>query len=156
MIDIHPTHQRITNKPERAPSRSSVFLSYDRPILSYLWRITGDEQTASELAQEIFLRAWQHFDKISTHEQHLGWLFRVATNLALQQQRRAGSMVTLADAADLVSSDPSLHFVEQDLIRQTLVRLSFSQRAALVLREIHRLSCAEIEACSIYHVTPFK
>jgi RNA polymerase sigma-70 factor (ECF subfamily) len=126
----------------------TFFLRYDRQITTYLWRMTGDEQSASELAQETFLRAWQHFDVIAHYEQPIGWLFRVATNLARQHHRR---QVALADRAlaltmqhDAVSSDPTRHVAEQDLVRQTLLHLSFHQRAALILREVYGLSCAEV------------
>src|SRR5262249_46633910 len=59
----------------------ALFLRYDRQITGYLWRMTGDDQIASSLAQETFLRAWQHFDAVSRYDQPLSWLFRVATNL---------------------------------------------------------------------------
>jgi RNA polymerase sigma-70 factor (ECF subfamily) len=126
----------------------AFFLRYDRQITSYLWRMTGDEQTASELAQETFLRAWQHFEVIRQYDQPVAWLFRVATNLARQYHRRRTAPVGMATALDAendpAGSDPTLHFVEQDLVRQTLLQLPIHQRAALILREVYGLSCAEI------------
>ena len=133
---------------DHAAQFEAFFLRYDRQITSYLWRMTGDEQLASELAQETFLRAWQHFAEISVYEQPLSWLFRVATNLALQQRRRraapVGAAASLDAENDPASSDPTLHFIEQDLIRQTLLQLPLQQRAALILREVYGLSCAEV------------
>ena len=61
----------------------AFFWRYERDILGYLWRLTGDEQAAYDLSQETFVRAWQHFDRIASYERPGGWLFRVATNLAL-------------------------------------------------------------------------
>jgi RNA polymerase sigma-70 factor (ECF subfamily) len=125
----------------------AFFLRYDRQITGYLWRMTGNEQIASDLAQETFLRAWQHFDSISHYDKPLSWLFRVATNLARQHHRQSASMdisILLTDENDPSSSDPTAHIIEQDLIRQTLIKLPFHQRAALVLREVYGLSCVEI------------
>ncbi len=126
----------------------AFFLRFDRQITSYLWRMTGDEQVASELAQETFLRAWQHFDAVSHYEQPLAWLFRVATNLARQHHRRQVIPIrttTMLDGDDdPASSDHSTRFAEQDIVRQTLLQLPIRQRAALILREVHGLSCAEI------------
>jgi hypothetical protein len=51
-------------------------------IFSYLWRITGNEQTASDLTQEVFLRAWNQFAKVRGYEKPEAWLFHVATNRA--------------------------------------------------------------------------
>jgi RNA polymerase sigma-70 factor (ECF subfamily) len=126
----------------------AFFLRFERQITSYLWRMTGDEQVASELAQETFLRAWQHFDAVSHYEQPLAWLFRVATNLARQHHRRQKiplrTAATLNEENDPASSDYSTRFAEQDLVRQTLLQLPIRQRAALILREVNGLSCAEI------------
>ena len=126
----------------------AFFLRYERQISSYLWRLTGNEQAASELAQETFLRAWQHFDAVRHYEQPLAWLFRVATNLARQNYRRRvlplRRVTRLDDGDDPASSDYSTRFAEQDLVRQTLLQLPIRQRAALILREVHGLSCAEI------------
>ncbi len=142
-----PGNDRAASGDQRGEFEA-FFLRYDRQITSYLWRMTGDEQLASELAQETFLRAWQHFAEISQYEQPLSWLFHVATNLALQQRRRRAAPVGAATSLDVdtdpASSDPSVHFVEQDLVRQTLLQLPIQQRAALVLREVYGMSCAEV------------
>ena len=42
---------------------------HERVILNYLWRMTGDEETAFDLTQEVFLRAWQRFETIRTYDQ---------------------------------------------------------------------------------------
>ena len=55
----------------------------ERDMFGYLRRLTGDEQAAYDLSQETFLRAWQHFPKISRYERPDAWLFRGATNHAL-------------------------------------------------------------------------
>jgi RNA polymerase sigma-70 factor (ECF subfamily) len=145
------TPPRASAAPAGGPSSAAFeafFLRYERQITSYLWRMTGDEQSASELAQETFLRAWQHFDAVSQYEQPLAWLFRVATNLARQHYRRQKVPVRRAtpldDEIDPASSDPTLHVAEQELVRQTLLQLKFQQRAALVLCEVYGLSCAEV------------
>lgn len=126
----------------------SFFMRYEQPIFGYIFRITGDEQTAHDLCQEAFLRAWQHFDKIRAYTYPSAWLFRVAANLALSHLRRRASPVggarLLGDDDSPARSDPALRFVESDLVMQTLRGLSPKQRSALVLREVYGLSCEEI------------
>jgi RNA polymerase sigma-70 factor (ECF subfamily) len=145
--DREPHHADAVGD-QRAAAFEAFFLRFDRQITSYLWHLTGDDQSASELAQETFLRAWLHFDSVRQYEQPLAWLFHVATNLARQHHRRqrapVGMAVALDEATDPTSSDPTLHFAEQDLVRQILLQLPIHQRAALILREIYGLSCAEI------------
>jgi RNA polymerase sigma-70 factor (ECF subfamily) len=126
----------------------AFFSQYEQQVFGYLVHMTGDEQTARDLSQEAFLRAWQHFDKLLTYDHPSAWLFRVATNLALSHLRRRGSPVgsakLLGDDDSPARSDPAMRFVERDLIEQTLLELPPKQRAALVLREVYGLNCAEI------------
>jgi RNA polymerase sigma-70 factor, ECF subfamily len=122
---------------------------FERQILNYLWRMTGEEQSAYDLTQEVFLRAWRHFSSISQYEQPLSWLFRVATNLALthnsSRKRQVAPMSALQD--DMPgASDPARHFAESEVVRQILLQLPPRRRAALVLREVYGLSTAEVGA----------
>lgn len=124
------------------------FNAHEREITGYLWRMTGDEQTASDLSQETFLRAWQRFDRIREYERPGGWLFRVATNLALQHLRRNQAPIAAAGPLDDTwmpgASDPGRRFVERDLVRETLLELTPKARALLVLREVYGLSAEEV------------
>lgn len=126
----------------------ALFTQFERPIFGYLMRMTSDEQTARDLSQETFLRAWQHFSKLRTYDSPAAWLFRVATNLAISHLRRrstlVGSAQLLGDDDSPARSDPAMHFIEYDLVQRTLLALSPKQRATLVLREIYGLNCDEI------------
>ena len=118
-------------------------------VLNYLWRMTGNEQTAYDLTQETFVRAWQRFETVRQHESPRAWLFRVATNLAISHHRRAvkpvGAAVPLEDEHDVPSaSDPARRLVESDAVRRILLQLSPKRRGALILREIYGLDTEEI------------
>jgi RNA polymerase sigma-70 factor (ECF subfamily) len=119
--------------------------THERPVLNYLWRMTGDEALAHDLTQETFLRAWQRYSVIRGYERPRAWLFRVATNLALTQRKRASSRETsLEDAPPPSGSDPAWRLAESDLVRRTLMELPPKRRAALVLREVYGFSSAEV------------
>jgi RNA polymerase sigma-70 factor, ECF subfamily len=124
------------------------FIEHVGRISGYLWRMTGDEQGASDLCQEAFLRAWQHFERIRAYEQPDAWLMRVATNLALQHLRRrstpVGAARPLNEESSPGASDPGRHFAERDLVREVLLELPAKPRAMLVLREIYGLTGEEV------------
>src|SRR5271165_2316786 len=63
------------------------FRSYEPRITGYLWRMVGDDGAACDLCQETFIRAWQHFAEVQAAHQPIAWLYRVATNLALNHVR---------------------------------------------------------------------
>ena len=117
-------------------------------IFGYLWRLTGDEQTAYDLCQETLLRAWRHFGKIRHYEQPGGWLFRVATNLALnaiaQRSTMRSRITPLGENEQPAVEDASGSVARRDLIHATLLQLPPRERAALVLREVEGFSNGEI------------
>lgn len=127
-------------------SFEEFFHTHERELFGYLWRMTGDEQTACDLCQETFLRVWQHFAKVSAYERPAAWLFRVATNLALNhlRLRSAHPAATSLDVFERSSGDLATEIVECDAVRRALMQLNPRQRAALVLREVYGLSCEEV------------
>src|SRR5579884_1972427 len=138
-IEMHRRQDEIA-------SFEAFFLRFDRRIAGFLWRMTGDEQLANELGQETFLRAWQHFTEIMAYDRPEGWLFRVATNLALQHLRQRHVIQAISwDTLSLSTpGDLATEWIERETVRQTLLALPPRLRAALVLREIYGLSCAEV------------
>jgi RNA polymerase sigma-70 factor, ECF subfamily len=124
------------------------FQRHERAVFGYLWHLTGSRELASDLRQETFVRAWRHYEKIRAYDKPLGWLLRVASNLALShRQRTRGRGVDASGdqgGDDPAASDPAGHVVEQQLVRDTLLALPPKMRAALVLREVCGLSFAEV------------
>ncbi|MBA3824823.1 MAG: sigma-70 family RNA polymerase sigma factor [Ktedonobacterales bacterium] len=122
----------------------AFFRRYEPELTGYLWRMTGDTETAHDLCQETFTRAWQRYAHIAGYAQPRQWLYRVATNLALNLRRRLPT-ATLDDH-DPAMSDPTGHVVEREQVRQILAELAPKPRAILILREVQQFSYAEIGA----------
>jgi RNA polymerase sigma-70 factor (ECF subfamily) len=124
------------------------FTTHEALVTGYLYRAIGDVQSASDLSQETFLRAWRHFERIQAYERPVAWLLRVATNLALQYRRRrqapVGSAIPLDDSSGPSASDPGSRFAERDLVRAALLELPPKPRVMLVLREVYGLSGDEV------------
>lgn len=66
----------------------AFYQRHEGAIFGYLWRVCGDEQAANDLTQEVFFRAWRQFERLRGYKRPDAWLFRVATNLALNERRR--------------------------------------------------------------------
>src|SRR5258706_9251538 len=121
----------------------AIFARLERSVYGYLWRLLGDQQTAEDLTQETFLRAWRHIGKISAYERPEAWVWRVATNLALNERRQLSTwnLQPLDDDAEpLVASDPALRIAIHDQVHATLLALPPRLRAAITLREVYGLS----------------
>jgi RNA polymerase sigma factor (sigma-70 family) len=141
--DLAPSPRAIPNTTDYF---ETFYRQHERDIFGYLWRVTGDEQTANDLTQEVFLRAWRQFEKLRGYERPEAWLFRVATNLALNERRRqrgAGPDATLL-GDERAAGDHATQLATNAALRAALAGLPARQRAALILRELYGYSCDEI------------
>ena len=60
---------------------------YREPILRHLLRFTRDDAAAQDLVQEVFLRVWTRAAQWDGRGAFKAWLYRIATNLALNHLR---------------------------------------------------------------------
>jgi len=138
----------------------TFFLRFQGPLYSYLRRLLPTEETAIDLTQETFFRAWSHFEELRGYERPEAWLFRVATNLAISESRRHRplqlSRLLRRDLNDQVSEDARLlpdgmpdvaeGLAERDIIARSLRGLPERHRAALLLRAAYGFSVEEVAA----------
>ena len=144
-VDPHATTAGAAAHATDDAAFETFFRRYEPRITGYLWRMLANADEASDLCQETFFRAWQQFGTISAYPQPASWLFRVATNLALNHLKRRATFA-LDSVFDPASSDPANHLVERELVRQTLLALLPKQRALIVLRDAYDQSYDEIGA----------
>jgi len=62
--------------------------AYQDMVFSTAARLTGDDAQAQDIAQEVFLKAYENFPSLRTSPTAGGWLKTVATNLTLNHLSR--------------------------------------------------------------------
>lgn len=62
--------------------------AYQDMVFSTAARLTGNDAQAEDIAQEVFLKAYQMFDELRQSDTAGGWLKTVATNLSLNHLSR--------------------------------------------------------------------
>jgi RNA polymerase sigma-70 factor, ECF subfamily len=134
---------------------------YRSPLVSFLYRIVRDAATAEDLAQEVFLRIYRARKEYAPSAKFTTWLFRIATNLALNSVRdnRRRKLETSIDAPQSNEEDAAPrellareirideHLLEQDrveFIRKAITALPEKQRVAVVLHKYEEMDYAEI------------
>ncbi|HUJ32020.1 MAG TPA: sigma-70 family RNA polymerase sigma factor [Candidatus Acidoferrum sp.] len=132
---------------------------YRTPLVNFLYRMVRDTATAEDLAQEVFLRVYRARKQYSPSAKFTTWMFRIATNLALNSIRdnRYHQMETSIDApADEDSAPLELparemrideHMVERDrsdFIRRVVSSLPEKQRVAVLLHKYEEMDYGEI------------
>ena len=137
---------------------------YRTPLVNFLYRMVRNREQAEDLAQEVFLRVYRAREDYEPSAKFTTWLFRIATNLALNSvrdhryEKLAVSMDApiVADAEDgeermmeVADEHPDIeqHLVDEarkKMIRHAIEKLPEKQRAAVLLHKYQELDYAEI------------
>ena len=130
---------------------------YEKRVYSLTLRLCGSPEDAADAAQEAFLSAWRGLPAFRREAEFSTWLYRLASNAAIdllrRSKRRRGetSLDEEGSPIDAVDTAPSpqdcLEGAElRDAVAAGMDQLSESHRQALVLRELQELSYEEIAA----------
>jgi RNA polymerase sigma-70 factor (ECF subfamily) len=141
---------------------------HQTPVLNLIYRFLGDRAQAKDLAQEVFLRVWQSAKTYEPKAKFTTWIYRIATNLCLNELKTARrrkwfpfyrSEESHENAAEDTYSDDSptaedllLSKERSRQISEALQDLPENQRMALVLKRYDDLSyqeIAQILGCSV-------
>jgi RNA polymerase sigma-70 factor (ECF subfamily) len=132
---------------------------YRTPLVNFLYRMVRDAATAEDLAQEVFLRVYRARKQYSPSAKFTTWLFRIATNLALNfvRDNRYRQMQVSLDAPveedeapiQLPAKDMRIdeHMLERDraqIIRRAVAALPEKQRVAVLLHKYEEMDYSEI------------
>lgn len=117
-------------------------------VVNVVYRMCGDANLAEDAAQEAFIRAWQHLSSYRPRSPFRNWVYRIATNAALDVLRRERETVDV-DKLPLSDSRGGPEATVEDrersaYVRQAVLDLPEASRAVLILREYEGLSYREI------------
>ncbi|MBW2359577.1 MAG: RNA polymerase sigma factor [Deltaproteobacteria bacterium] len=131
-----------------------LFRRWSGPLLRYIDRMVRDLATAEELVQEVFIRVHRARERYSPDARFSTWLYRIATNLALNELRRPRHRsVHRSTDEDGAAPLPDRAASTEDLVdarrlgaaaERALLELPEKQRAALCLTAVEGLSYAEV------------
>src|SRR5262245_4671190 len=139
---------------------------YRKPLINFIYRFTTNPGESEDLAHEVFIKAFQSAPKYEPRAAFSTWLYRIATNVALNYLRdhkpklsrsldsdedcEGEAKVEVRDTRALVDEK----LMERERVRQikrALAALPENQRLAVVLTKYQELSlkeAGEILKCS--------
>ncbi|GAC1348562.1 MAG: RNA polymerase sigma factor [Ktedonobacteraceae bacterium] len=134
-----------------------LYQFYHRQICTYLARMVGNDEEGCDLAQETFLKAWRALAHTSDDLQFKAWLYRIATNTAIDYLRHRkitrlfwkGQSEKNDEQAAIAG--PEEQIAETEHIKLALARLSPKYRACLLLQIEGGLTQREIAALLNIH-----
>lgn len=61
---------------------------YQRPVFSLIYRMVRDREKAEDLAQETFVKVFNHIDRFNPKYKFSSWIFKIASNLTIDAIRK--------------------------------------------------------------------
>ena len=169
-IDREPSSEDLMVKTARGDESAfeTLVLRHQTSVLNFIYRFIGDRMQAKDLSQEVFLRVWQAAKSYEVEAKFTTWLYRITTNLCLNElksarRRRWLRFFQLGEetretveenfADDSPSAEDLLLAKERSRqITDALQSLPENQRMAIILKRYDDLSYEEIAhvlGCSV-------
>ncbi len=129
---------------------TELVIRYQRPIYNAAYRVLGNGEDASDIAQVVFVRVAEHLDDSDPQFRFFSWIYRIALNESLNLLRRNGREDPLEgelDTPDRESAGPEARASEAELSRRVqaaLMKMRSGDRAVLTLRHFSECSYQEI------------
>ena len=139
----------------REAAFDALYMRQQRRLFAFLLGQAGSRETAADLLQETFLRAWQRIDELQrmAPERVEGWLVSVARNAAIDAARRRSVrchlFAPIAEPERIVSVEPDPHRqsagrAELDQLNQAILELPEELRTVLTMSVMGHMSSDEI------------
>ena len=143
---------------------------YQGPVHGFVFRSVGNVETAEDLTQEVFVKAWFALARVQERARFSTWLFQIAANLcrdhakskATRQARRMNSLVREREDGSTEERDfkhPGLSPDNQAQMNETMAVLDRAiADLPLKLREVFILGTIDLlphkEISSILGISP--
>jgi RNA polymerase sigma-70 factor (ECF subfamily) len=135
-------------------------------LFGFLCRFVGDEEAAEDLAQESFVRVYQHRTEFKPGQRFSTWLYTIGGNLArnhLRARSRRPEVPLEGDGEDSPGparslpasggspADHAARTEQQAAVRSAVADLPDDLREAIILCELE--DCSVAEAATVLHAT---
>lgn len=147
-----PDQELVARTLAGEPTAFDVLVErHRRTVYHVCYRFTPNHEDASDLAQDVFVRAWRGLARFKGEAAFSTWLYRIAVNACLNKVSARAVALEPIDDPDRFEDERAdrpgaalLRGERADAVRQAIRALPPKQRATLVLRVYHELSHQEI------------
>lgn len=120
---------------------------YLKPIYNLALRMVNDSESAADIAQMTFIKAYENLRTFDLNLKFFSWLYRIAINESLNTLSKQKQTEQLSE--ELVSNDATpeeaYHEAERkEIIQKALLKLAPDYRSVIVLRHYMDLTYAQM------------
>ena len=144
----------MNNRPIVQIRIEQLIERYQEPLYWHVRRMVVGHEDAEDVLQETFIKIFQHLSDLQKNESERAWVYRIATNEALQWLRSKHEMVYIDDEEsevgpllDTLITDSYTETGDALLLRfqEAILRLPTMQRTVFNLRYYDELPYEEID-----------
>jgi RNA polymerase sigma-70 factor (ECF subfamily) len=139
----------------KAGNRSSfgeIYNLFFQKIYRFIFYRVGHKETAEDLTEEVFLKAFGKISGLSNNGTFEGWLYQIARNLVIDYYREKKVLIDIQDLENTLEYESNVVDVlnlqnNQKIILQVLKQLPSDQQTVLKLKffeELDNSAIAEI------------
>jgi len=153
-VNEHTPVQTSPKEQSRSIAFTKFMRAYQDMVFSTAARLAGNDAQAEDISQEVFIKAYEHFDHLQGSETAGGWLKTVATNLSLNYLSRYRKRWRMFSEEPQIPEPPQPDSApaelsaqqQQHALEEALRRLPDHQRVPLVLYHFEDFSYEQIAA----------
>jgi RNA polymerase sigma-70 factor (ECF subfamily) len=125
-----------------------LVVEMERPLLYFATKLLGNEDTALDVLQQTWLRAFRGFHRLERPEQLRAWLYQIVRGLAADQFRKRASVERLeqhyAEQNPEVDEEPTFECEDGAAVHRALDQLEPRLREVVLLHLLEDLPIAEV------------
>ena len=132
---------------------AQLFEEYSAPIYNYVLRMVADPDRAADITQDTFIKAYRKLDTVTEATSTRSWLYRIATNTAIDDMRRRRNVTTMSDDQPTFANradtrpGPEAQVMAATLderVQRALQSLRPNHRQCLLLSDLEDMSAQQI------------
>lgn len=121
--------------------------NYDKVMRVCLGYVSGDNDEAGDLTQEVFIKVWASLDEFRNDSKISTWIYRITVNTCLTRLRKLKKKVKNYDVESVIDAPQENEIVDKEIMYEGLYncinKLSETNRA-IILLELEGLPQKEI------------
>lgn len=121
---------------------------YYRPVYNVALRMLKSPEAAEDVAQTVFVRAYEKLDRYDPRHRFFSWVYRIAVNESINEAKKAKRTESYESGIGAAMTDTPLTEVAEyelaEAVGAAIMELSVDHRMVIVLRHYHDFSYREM------------
>jgi RNA polymerase sigma-70 factor (ECF subfamily) len=132
---------------------AQLFDEYSAPIFNYVLRMVADRDRAADITQDTFIKAYRKLHTVTDETSTRSWLYRIATNTAIDDMRRRRMVTPMGDDGPTFANRPdprpgpeaqAMAATLDERVQRALRTLRPNHRQCLLLSDLEDMSAQQI------------